>query len=207
MGYDMSIRGKVPAAPQHDIDQAKAGYDAAQKVFEGRRAAGEFAGNPDALFEALREPDRLWAKWYRLKNPENFSLNMYGMGAYADAMLDLGMAHESTNPVTSAGWESLPEDYETDEEEAAYYEASDKLTGQHGDSDNPTIPLHKFGSNDGWYVTPGEIRAALDAWENFEAGTPDGFSPKTLELVQTELWGEWIAYLELAAEHDGFRVY
>lgn len=204
MGYDMRIRGEVPAAPQHDIEQAKAAYDAATAALKKRVDAGEFKDDIDAHHNAYNESETLWSKWYRLKDPSYFRLNIGGMSRYAGAMLDLGMAHDSTSPVTGDDWGSLPEWDGEDEGETAYNEAVDKLTGQHGTSEDPTIPLHKFGSNDGWLVTPDEIKAALDAWEH-RANT--GVSTETWSLIQTEYWGEWITWLELAAEHDGFRVH
>lgn len=62
------------------------------------------------------------------------------------------------------------------------------------------IAAHKLcGSNDGWWVTAEECREALEAWER--AGRPDvddfGHGP----------FGDTIPFLQLAAEHHGFRVW
>lgn len=203
MGYDMRIRGEVPAASEHDIEQARDAYDAAHAALQARRNAGEFNNSWDAFWEAMQPVDELWSKLYRLKSPEYFQLNIHGMGRYREAMADLGMAHWSDDPVTQGDWDNLPE-WETDEDEAAYREAADKLTAQHGASDNPTIPLHKLSSNDGWFVTPDEIRAALEVWDAHDL---DGLSTETHSVIETDYWGEFIAWLRLAAEHDGFRVH
>lgn len=204
MGYDMRIRGEVPAASEHDIEQAHDAYEAANAALKARRDAGEFEGNPDAFREAVQPVDELWSKWYQLKNPDYFRLNVWGMSRYAAAMLDLGMAHESRSGIYWSDSPDYPEDEDNETALAAYREAMDKLTGAHGEpADDPTIPLHKFSSNDGWYVTPEEIRAALDA---YDSRCSEDLSEATLDLIETDYWGDWIAWLRLAAEHDGFRV-
>lgn len=205
MGYDMSMRKTPPPAPEHDIEQARELYEAANKALDQARQRGLFANDRDRFCVEIGKVDALWVRYLQIKHPEDFRLNNYGMSTYCNAMLELGMMHHSTTP--KIDWDSMPMDYDTAEEEAAYYEISDRLTGQHGDNPAPTIPSHKFSGNDGWFITPAEIRAALDAWESFEAGTPNGFSADTLEVVQTDYWGKWIDYLRLAVDHDGFRVH
>lgn len=63
------------------------------------------------------------------------------------------------------------------------------------------IPDHKIGgTNDGWIVTPAEIRAALAALaaqpEEAKAGT----------FAEHPRWDEWVDHLTRAAAHGGFRV-
>lgn len=205
MGYDMRIRGNVPAAPQHDIQQAKDAHDALQAANRAREEAGEFRNNMDAFWAAYAETDKLWSAYYRLKEPGYFRLNNGGMGRYADAMHELGMAHESTSGLDWSESPEYPEDDDNDEKIDAYDQAMDKFTGAHGTpADQPTIPLHKFSTNDGWFVTPEEIRAALAAWD---ARDLDDLDEGTRATIETDYWGEFIAWLRLAAEHDGFRVH
>lgn len=62
------------------------------------------------------------------------------------------------------------------------------------------IAAHKLcSSNDGWWVTVEECREALEAWE--KAGRPpvDDFGHGPL--------GDTIPFLQLAAQHGGFRVW
>lgn len=67
-------------------------------------------------------------------------------------------------------------------------------------AETPTgIPAYKFGSNDGWLVTPDELTAALAA---YDACIADGVEPPSFTW-----WGDWIDYLRRAARHGGFRVY
>ena len=201
MGYDMTIRGDVPASPQHDIDQAKAAYDAAASAFRKRLEAGEFEGDLDAQIKAQVEPDRLWSLWQRLLHPEYARLNIWGMEKYKSAMLDLGMAHYSGTP--KIDWSELHA-IDPDEDWDKYEATCDRLTAPHGNTDSPTIPSHKLSSNDGWVVTPDEIKAALDAWERQKDGR--GLKAETIDLIQADHWSKWIEYLHLASEHGGFRV-
>lgn len=203
MGYDLRIRGNVPAAPEHDIQQAKDAYYAARAAVNARHQAGEFKDNVEAFFEAELVPEQLWSAYYRLKDPSYFRLSNGGMGRYADAMAELGMAHESTSGLDWSEAPEYPEDDDNDEKMAAYTEAMDNYLGGHGTPADPTIPLHKFSTNDGWFVTPDEIRAALAAWDAHDL---DGLDQDTHVTIETDYWGEFIAWLRLAAEHDGFRV-
>lgn len=206
MGYDMSIKGDVAANDAGEIDAAKQAYrDAAtahRARMEAARKAGTYTHELDN--ESGKEFDKLYGKYRSLAYPGDFRLNIFGMSRYRDAMLELGMAHESRSLATQSDWESLPEDYDSDSEEA-YYEALDKITSRHAEGTAPTIPLHKFGTNDGWLVTPDEIRASLAKWDEWNGAVLT--SKETADLVGTEYWGKWIDYLRLAADHDGFRVH
>ena len=202
MGYDMSIKGTITANDPEEVEQAKQAYQSAAEAHRARmdtdRAAGTFTWDRHA--ESEKEFNELYGKYSALAYPGEFRLNIFGMGRYREAMADLGMAYDSRCPVASVDWDTLPD---SDADYEVYQMALDRLTSQHGESSNPTIPLHKFGSNDGWVVTPDEIRAALEAWD----GDSADLSAETDELIQTDYWNKWIAYLRLAADHEGFRVY
>lgn len=70
-------------------------------------------------------------------------------------------------------------------------------------------PLHKFCSNDGWLVSPTEIRGALSVYDSFPAG------PRRLLLdlsFRSEAdcvarFEEFIQFWRDAALHGGFEVY
>ncbi|MXM66103.1 hypothetical protein GR925_22290 [Streptomyces sp. HUCO-GS316] len=65
------------------------------------------------------------------------------------------------------------------------------------------IALHKLGSNDGWLVTPEEITAALESYR-----THSGDEVKVIVGdKELDYWLKWIAYLERAQRHGGFRVH
>lgn len=66
------------------------------------------------------------------------------------------------------------------------------------------IAAHKLGGDEGWTVTPGEIHAALAAYETSRATNPALLS----EVIEdADWWPEWIDYLKHAAGHGGFRTY
>ncbi|MFD3381342.1 MULTISPECIES: hypothetical protein [unclassified Streptomyces] len=66
------------------------------------------------------------------------------------------------------------------------------------------IAAHKLGGDVGWTVTPGEIHAALAAYETSRATNPALLS----EVIEdADWWPEWIDYLKHAAAHGGFRTY
>ncbi|MEU9291299.1 hypothetical protein AB0D57_43445 [Streptomyces sp. NPDC048275] len=66
------------------------------------------------------------------------------------------------------------------------------------------IAAHKLGGDEGWTVTPGEIHAALTAYEASRATNPALLS----EVIEdADWWPEWIDYLKHAARHGGFRTY
>jgi hypothetical protein len=92
-----------------------------------------------------------------------------------------------------------------------YKHESDELLRAHpvgGDS----IPLHKFGSNDGWLVTPDECLRALSAWHaRTEGERDDALCAAGIDFDKdpawAELWQRWLDFLNLAAHHDGFEVH
>ena len=187
-----------------------------------------YAGRTERYIKAQ---DKVTATLREMEAAENsyFRLNIWGMGRYRDLMEKLGMAFEDDPhpdwPKTDdygTNWEDVeaveyPEDnagYEwTDERRQAalsYYEAHNSLLAFHGKADTPGIPLHKFGSNDGWIVLPVECEAAVRTWQEFVAREGDeaalNFVTNTLGEGRTGYWLEWIKYLAGAARHGGFLV-
>ncbi|MGO1230651.1 hypothetical protein [Glutamicibacter arilaitensis] len=195
MGYDMRIRGTI------DTDEARARRAASaqrEAFWQAHQAALSSPAHAD--HERLRaEYEDHWGKVSAIPDPSYFRLNIGGMGLYMQTMLELGMAHASAAPKIE--WPSYPDDEDDAEAMDAFWALKDERTGQHLTTD-PTIPSHKlYGTNDGWHVTPAEIRAALNAWDSRPS------SETVNEITQTEYWGKWIDYLRLAADSGGFRVH
>ena len=71
------------------------------------------------------------------------------------------------------------------------------------------IPGFKFGTNDGWVVTPDESLAALSAYHEFS------IDQRLLTLKSAGFgtdearghWEDWLEYLLLSTEYDGFEVH
>jgi len=176
------------------------------------------------LFEVMRETERSY-----------FRLNIWGMGQVREAMLLLGMAYESESrsewpdyPSGVAGQvcEALSEDADPAEYLAKYYPevgsfteadldtaklyrlASEEIRREHPEGGS-VIPVHKFGSNDGWIVTPAECLEALSVWYAHTPGErDDALTEAKIEGADwMTLWERWLRFLELAAHCDGFEVY
>jgi hypothetical protein len=173
----------------------------------------------DAAMEAMSDAEASY-----------FRLNIHGMGRWRDLMERLGMAfeddpHPPFPKIEDHGtdWDDVeavgyPEDhagYEwTDERLRAalgYREAVNAVLAFHGKADTPGIPLHKFGSNDGWIVLPVECEAAVRTWRDFVAAEGDEAAVNLVGNVlgegRMDYWLKWIAYLAGAARHDGFEVH
>lgn len=67
------------------------------------------------------------------------------------------------------------------------------------------IYLGKFSSNDDWWVTPAEIRAALKKYRSLDGARVSA----VLEMAGIQgqdYWMQWIQYLMYAEQHGGFIV-
>jgi hypothetical protein len=166
-----------------------------------------------------------------------FRLNIWGMGRVRSAMLDLGMAYESASeaewpdyPDGIAGHltEALgddefedpaaylakwyPEDGTPTDADLttakAYVARRDEILRDHP-AGGTTIPLHKFGSNDGWLVTPAECLEALAAWGARTGGErDDALIAAGIESADwADIWKRWLEFIELAVYCDGFEVH
>lgn len=191
----------------------------AHESYEGR--SERYIEAQDKVTAASREMDAAQSSYFRL--------NIWGMGRYRGLMETLGMAFED-DPCPpfpkieehGTNWDDVeaadyPEEFAgyewTDERLRAaltYREAVNCVLAFHGKADTPGIPLHKFGSNDGWIVLPVECEAAVRTWREFTALEGDeaalNFVANTLGEGRADYWLEWIKYLAGAARHDGFLV-
>jgi hypothetical protein len=156
-------------------------------------------------------------------SPGYFRLNCWAMEATCTAMEQL----EMLDPDASArfprpeqfgldgfpewyDWETGPITYPDGTPEAAFGRAVQTVV----ESDSGgRIPGYKFWSNDGWRVTPEEIRRSLAVYDHQKAhapGRPLLVDPQPLgNGLHQELdwWEAWIAFMRAAAEHGGIRVY
>lgn len=201
MGYDMTTV-VVDEGEKERVEAARGKFNeacAARKAFE--RDTAEYAAAQAAVDAAMEE----WGA----EEHSYFRLSIWGMGAAREAMWKLGMLDgefgngEFPDPdefgVTSEMWET-----DDDDEPAApepirrYREARDKVLGAMAE---PVvgIPIFKLGSNDGWIVTPDELRVAL---AKYDAATLDDLA----HIPDGDWWPKWIEYLRYAMARGGFRV-
>jgi hypothetical protein len=206
---------------QHGIDS----FDGPNENASPRYKAAQ--RKVSAAYDKIREIKRSY-----------FRLNVWGMGNVRTAMLDLGMAYDGAHELgcwpdypgqggtgANVAAEAMGDDADPREYAAKYYaglEITDadiaEATAYHEQAkafrkEHPpggeTIPVHKFGSNDGWIVTPRECLNALAVWH----ATPEGMRIDAFEKAGMtdpdwgRTWKRWLAFLELAAHCDGFEVW
>lgn len=170
-----------------------------------------------------------WSREWFAKRDElggYFRLNSWGMGAYRNYMHERGMldlkAKSADYPehqafgVTDEEYQQYPEN---ESEMSAEYRAWRAAVTQWLSSTvggNGLMPAFKFGSNDGWIVTPDEITKSLTALEDYERRQreqhgADWVDPiKATELEEGEsvsYWDKWIRYLYCARAHGGVEVH
>lgn len=158
MGYDMTHRN-IPESVREAAQIAGAKFwETVNHRDSFERGSDEHVAAQAVVESAADERDKA--------DSGSFRLNIWAMGRYRAAMGVLGMTHASNNSDIPE-WPDYPED-DSDEEspELKAYEAAALINqGYHHDADDPTIPVHKFCSNDGWWVTASEAAAAIKAWE------------------------------------------
>lgn len=198
MGYDMTHRN-IPEAVQEAAKVAGAKFwDAVNHRDSFERGSDEHAAAQVAVESAANERDKA--------DSGDFRLNIWAMGRYRQLMDIFGMVHESSDADVPE-WPEYPDD-DSDEEspEMKAYDAAALISqGYHNDAGNPTIPVHKFYSNDGWWVTPPECAAAIEAWDKRDPAL--AFTEEQVEMLTSDRWGAWITYLRNGIDRDGFQVY
>jgi hypothetical protein len=135
--------------------------------------------------------------------------NIFGGHPQAQKLVELGMASWPTTPRPDYPQQPEGTEWKYDEETgdatlvgpgAEEYRAAEHVHLRSRFGATTGIAAYKLcDTNDGWWVTVEECREALDAWG--KAGRPDvddfGRGPS----------GDTIPFLQLAAEHGGFRVW
>lgn len=197
---------------------------------------GAIPGNASARYRAAQAEVMRLADLRDRTKRSYFRLNVWGMGNVRRAMFALGMAYDSPE---DREWPTWPEDVghvvealqddngkgvpeylaewypekgeptEVELDRAKLYVAESDEIRRHHPEGGTTIPLHKFGSNDGWVVTPAECLEALAAWHGRSAGERDDAlqDAKITGADWEDLWKRWLEFIELAAHCDGFEVH
>lgn len=158
-----------------------------------------------------------------------FRLNIWGMGRYQAAMHELGMIYGGDHRADWPEYDVFPNDKASQEafeqaiDDLRYGDGTTAVTGEpldkardyvtkaraalafHPDGGD-VIPAHKFGTNDGWIVTPDEIKAALAAYQSRD-GRDAVIAQHVGDGERRTYWDQWIDYLERAVNHHGFEVH
>lgn len=114
------------------------------------------------------------------KGPDYFRRNIWGMGPLREDLERLGMGY----------WSAVPNFPDAQDQIDAHLRATY--------SETPGIALHKFCSNDGWWIQQYEAESALKIWEKLEAGGTE----------KPESFGDdFVPFLTACARSGGMRVY
>ncbi|WP_146607611.1 hypothetical protein [Spongiactinospora gelatinilytica] len=217
----VTARDTLPREEAGKFNPAKAdeiGDREAHDAYDGRTA--RYREAQDAVMAASEAMGAVRKSYFRL--------NIWGMARYREVMHQIGMAFQD-DPYPA--WPKA-EDYGITHEQVwaaenpkehpaefaaitpeimdqvlAYQAEQDRVLSWHG-KEMPGLPLHKFGSNDGWLVLPVECEAAVRIWRKQKGlrgevlvrdklGSDDAFA----------YWLEWIEFLQGAVTHDGFEVW
>lgn len=209
MGYDMYVR--APSADDLEVKEA-----AHAKLVEAAARRDNGTGTQDEVMAAWAEMDAA--------DPTYFRWNVWGMMTGREILFRIGAMYDSTMGVgfPDAGdygldmeqvYEADGEIYPDPAKQANYeqYRLAVEIALTVPSPEQDRLPSHKFGSNDGWIVTPAECRAAVEII--------DATSEERLRtaIVDAGEEGDDIAYwvdeikrfrnfLDYAAEHDGMEV-
>ena len=147
---------------------------------------------PEEMLAAKEAVDSWWKNWNKDNpgpaphDPTYFRLNIFGMSKYRIFMSQFHM---------------LAENYEMPK--FKNHKQWEKIVTAPLAGEEPGIPVDKLCSNDGWLVRPEECASAIKQYERFSR-----------DIVKIhvgednlEYWDLWIAFIRLAANHGGFRVY
>ena len=134
-----------------------------------------------------------------------YRLNIWGMSEATEALADIGIVRWADSPPVpmAADYGIEDADWDTDEDDTLSVDQVAYRTAielwRDGTQEAPGIPSYKFGSNDGWLVTPLEIRSGIVVADTNSAGWRNSLPDWVLEFVT---WME-----QGAAQEVSFRVW
>lgn len=213
MGYDMRWR-EPDLSNRTAVAEANAAFGEACRERDAfPRDSVEAKVAQEAVHEAFEA--------MRVAETDYFRLNIWAMGRWVNAMRTLDMVCQPSESrdwpeIESFGvtWEDVeavdypddvkPRSPELHQAAQRYVAARDALLAAHG-GECPGIPEHKFGSNDGWIVTPAECLAALRILREHSAEVVLS-ALEDAGIGDVGYWDRWVQYLVGAVSHGGFEV-
>jgi hypothetical protein len=214
----VAVRNALPKEERGTFNRVRGdeiGWDN-EDAYDGQSARYRVAA--DAVHAAYDEMNDIRKSYYRL--------SITGMGMCRRLMYEVGMIFDdephpdwpeyeaygvTDEQVDAVRYPEYAGDTVLDDDlimrVARYEAASDHVLSYHG-KEVPGIPAHKFGSNDGWIVTPVECESAL----RIAAAKLDEIGEDALgNLIENhfyrDMWATWLQYLRGAITHDGFEVH
>lgn len=140
------------------------------------------------------------------RNDEYFCLSIGRMSVARAELWDEGVVrladHDSYPDLASYGLTEHPDDEAPTDSlapaEQEFLAAVERWRTCTPPGDHVGIPSYKLCSNDGWLITPGEIRTSLMWADHHRPGWRDGL---------TEYVREFVEWMESTVPHGGFEVY
>jgi hypothetical protein len=201
MTYNMEIAGEGDPVSDADVHKALGMIQAAKRR---RLNAASDVGHKAATRAMTAGLIALYKA-----HPNRFELTAGSMVDARIIMADFGMLDVETQQGRFPNYrecgvtdqmirDAAGEDGRETPELDRYHAARDTVL--EAQAENPVgIPQYKLLDNSGWLVTPDEITSALGA---YRTAVGDG-----AEQSARFWWPYWIAFLERAAHHGGFRVH
>jgi hypothetical protein len=209
MGYDMTMVQRDESLDA-ELAAATAAFDAAVREREGfERGTPERDTAQAAVSTAFAAREKADLNYFRL--------NIWDMGHARDDMDALGMlATEYSQPpwplpaefgITQDEWWNYDHDLPTTDERLLKMQAAVDAMLSWSPPDEPGIPMHKLGSNDGWVVTALDLTGALALYDRAPIHERERVRDSWVGDDGGCYWDEWIAFLRRAEALAGFRVY
>lgn len=159
----------------------------------------------------------VWPKGEKNTNREEgyFRLAVWGMRECRDAMTRLGMVDWKWSP---GPWPKLEDFVLRDYPDEDAEHAPDSPSGQYLNAvvmmrncvpESGLIAGYKLCTNDGWIVTPLEIKGALAVLDVYrlERADSEGLLYKFVDAELPDFFDAWLAFLVRAGEVGGFSVH
>jgi hypothetical protein len=192
--------------------------DDVQPIYDAYRATWR-----DKVWESDIERARsLMDEWSRIQRERGLHWGCSYSGFakwYRPVMAQLGMTFDPKFDVNAAWLNPSPEAHEImmndDEPEdhplvAEYYKELDRAVLARR-FEHPGIPIYKISTgSDGFLVHPDEILSALKEYEQRGGRSAarrmwERIDPASIE-TEIVWWDRWVAFMQIAAQLDGFRV-
>lgn len=174
------------------FDMYAFGHDAGRRTDADAYFRLNIWGMSHAVDELVRVGVMEQAPCPEFPQPAEFGLTEWPEHAWDDARQVWTLYERSAD-----GWEYAV--VEPDAHELAFLMAVRSVEEQPRSGDCHGIPTYKVGSNDGWLVTPTEIRTGV-AWADHHEG--DGWRQGLTDYVC-----DFVAWMERTADIGGFRVH
>lgn len=146
---------------------------------------------------------------YTLVSKDDFHTNIWGMGRLRELMDQANVLDCFSN---HPDWPDSSKAYEADWDEKhpdviKYEEQADEIRSSLSPEEGK-VPIYKFGSNDGWVVTPEGCYMIAEAVSRYLDENPEYGLPTEIDSHEhRSFYKEWAEFNRKAAELGGYKVW